>query len=629
MATEQKKAHEVYFDSLRSPKLEEVFAMIDNSQFDEAVVWLENFISEADKHDQQEIIDAYAQLIRISAETRNFSKIHDYIERVKSFDIQTTQEKNRFAHCLYSAGASWSYAGNTAKALAHFEASYNIAVDLNDPILKFKNKMGMAESHRTKGNYSYVLENRDSLESAAKETEQPYYSSYVYNLLGNVQRKQGNYQEAIVYFQKALDILENHKNSSTYHYTLWAMGTCYAGLEDEEKAKIYLNLATNEQSKGVEFWRNNVLAKMTLAELKVVVGKYDKAEELYNDINKLVGDDENTYYGKRLMRGLALLKLKEGKYDDANELIDRLVVNAAKTDNQREGMRLRTLKAEVFLRTGETSQHEQAVAMIEEALVFNQKQGMKRHEAVCLELLARLDSRTGYFEDAYKRALEMVNVAKASHFDRLFIRAKLITFVLMRKLGKNIKTNDLLELQPIINRLNTEAERVILGRFETQSYDTWSQKLHLLNEHGQRYVNEFFEDFHFVPEQSIDMEIDPNSHYVREKHLGEIPFHNKFTLMRLLLLLAETPGREYSKEEISEKIWQQEYNPLRHDNNIYININRLRKLIEPNPRESRYIMNGSKGYYFNPAMKVNFSTKISNTAPRLQGMSRNSELSPT
>ncbi len=70
---------------------------------------------------------------------------------------------------------------------------------------------------------------------------------------------------------------------------------------------------------------------------------------------------------------------------------------------------------------------------------------------------------------------------------------------------------------------------------------------------------------------------------------------------------------------MAKEIWGQEYNPLRHDNNIYININRLRKLIEPNPRESGYVINGSRGYYFNPEMKVNISTKIAQTAPRIQG----------
>jgi DNA-binding response OmpR family regulator len=197
--------------------------------------------------------------------------------------------------------------------------------------------------------------------------------------------------------------------------------------------------------------------------------------------------------------------------------------------------------------------------------------------------------------------------------------------VLRRKLGKSSSNEQVDAALMRINRLNAEAERVILSRFSAESYDAWTTELARLDSNAQRYVNEFFEDFHFVPSQTTDVEIDQNSHYVREKHLGEIPFHNKFTLMKILCLLAETPGKEFSKEQLAKEIWGQEYNPLRHDNNIYININRLRKLIEPNPRESRYVMNGSRGYYFNPAMKVNISSKISDVAPRLQSKKNNGE----
>jgi DNA-binding winged helix-turn-helix (wHTH) protein len=318
-----------------------------------------------------------------------------------------------------------------------------------------------------------------------------------------------------------------------------------------------------------------------------------------------------------MLRGKALLCIKKGDYEKANEIIDKLVVIAASENKEKELMRLRLLKAEVLLRTGEAAQHEQASAMLQEALVYHQNIQMNRHVAVCLELLSRLDSRMGYPAEALRKAQEMSKLAKESSFERLYIRSRLIEFVLRRKLGETVPSAQLSELLPIINKLNTEADRTIVARFQVESYDVWAQQLSLLTQHSQRFVNEFFEDFHFVPEQMLDMVIDPNSHYVREKHLGEIPFHNKFTLMRILLLLAEAPGKEFSKEDLALKIWGQDYNPLRHDNNIYININRLRKLVEPNPRESRYVMNGSRGYYFNPLMKVDFSKKISDTSPRL------------
>lgn len=475
----------------------------------------------------------------------------------------------------------------------------------------------MATALRSQGDYASVEEIYPELEKLANETGDPESPGYLKVLMGNIYRKQGNFRKAIAIFESANLIFSSNKNSPGYHYVLWAIGTCYAAIEDQEKARIYLDLATNNSAEGVEFWRINLLSKMTLAELYTVTGEYPTADDLYSKISKQIGGDENSYYGRRMLRGEALLCIRQGDFEKANEKIDQLVVLAVRENNQREIMRLRPLKAEVLLRTGEVSQHEQATEMLGEAQVFFKERNLRRHLAVCLELLARLDSRCGYPNDALKKAQEMVNISKDAHFERLYVKAKLIEFVLNRKVGKAIAAKEGAELMPLINRLNAESERVILSRFLITSYDAWTAQLHKLNPHAQRYVNEFFEDFHFVPEQSIDMEVDPISHYVREKHLGEIPFHNKFTLMKILMLLAEKPGKEFSKEELALKIWEQEYNPLRHDNNIYININRLRKLVEPNPRESRYVMNGSQGYYFNPNMKVNISTKIADTAPRL------------
>jgi DNA-binding response OmpR family regulator len=396
------------------------------------------------------------------------------------------------------------------------------------------------------------------------------------------------------------------------------MGTCYAALEDKEKAKIYLELAISNFDKNSEFRRINILSLLTLAELTTITGEYDRADGYYKMAIELAGSDEASYFGRRIVRGQTLLAIRKGELDQANEFIDRLVIVAVREKNQGELMRLRLLKAEILLRAGEAAQHDEARAMLDEALVYFKEREVRRHQAVCYELLARLDSRSGNPQDALRKVEEMLKIAQESVFDRLRLKAELCKMTLERKLGRQVTVDQLQEVEALVNRLNAEAERVILARFTFASYEDWTRALTKLNSYHERYVNDFFEDFHFVPVQSMDMEIDQNSHYVREKHLGEIPFHNKFTLMRILCLIAETPGREFSKEQLAKEIWGQEYNPLRHDNNIYININRLRKLVEPNPRESRYVMNGARGYYFNPAMKVKLSSKISDTAPRAQ-----------
>ena len=383
----------------------------------------------------------------------------------------------------------------------------------------------------------------------------------------------------------------------------------------KKKQKIYLNIASNS-FKGIEFWRINILSKLTLAKMHSDHGEYDQATELYDSISDEIGSSETSYFGRRLLGAKTLLHIQKSEYDKANELIDKLVITAAKENNIRELMRLRIWKSRILLRSGDASSHEEARAMLLEALAFYKERNNNRYQTQCLEILARLDSCSGYPNDALNKITNMLNLAGQGKNERMAIRGELAKLVLNRKLGKSVTAKEIEELILRIQKVNAQPERVILARFTTGNYDEWHTDLKRLSPLSQSYVNDFFEDFHFIPNQSVDLEIDKNSSYVREKHLGEIPFHNKFTLMKLLCLLAETPGKEYSKEDLAREIWNQEYNPLRHDNNIYININRLRKLIEPNPRESRYVMNGSMGYYFNPSMKVNISSKIADVAPR-------------
>lgn len=570
-------------------------------------------------------LETYYHLSRIATELRQPQVIGTYLSEVEKIKVSTPAEKTQLGQFYYGIGTVCSQDGcylpasanSSETAKDYFSKALKIAEEAGDNELAFKAVYGAAENLRSEGKYNEALELKPKLDELAALTKNAMHDAWAKHLAGNICRKQGRYSEAIQLFNIALETFKTNRNSYEYQYCLWALGTCYAAIEDEQKAKIFLGLAADSGATPTGPSRITLLSKMTLAELKTVVGKYDKAMDLYNEILELIGAQENSYFGRRMLRGKALLCIKRGDYDKANEIIDKLVVIAASENKEKELMRLRLLKAEVLLRTGEASQHEQASAMLQEALVYHQDINMNRHVAVCLELLSRLDSNMGYPQDAFRKAQEMARVAKESSFERLYVRARLMEFVLRRKLGESLPASQLVELFPIINKLNAEAERTILNRFQEESYDTWAQQLQHLSEHAQRFVNEFFEDFHFVPEQMLDMVIDPNSHYVREKHLGEIPFHNKFTLMRILLLLAEAPGKEFSKEDLAQKIWGQDYNPLRHDNNIYININRLRKLVEPNPRESRYIMNGSRGYYFNPLMKVDFSKKISDTSPRL------------
>ena len=607
-----------------APELRAAIDLITTGKTDDAKQALEDFV-ESDKATNHAKLKAFGHLIRLAGESFDLEKVPHYIEEIRKIPLNTDSEKQHFAECLYAIGEGWSYLGDQAKARKNLNQAYAITEEIGNDKLKFYIELGLLEIKRQEGKYDEVLEQVKPLKEAAIKDGIIQRVGTCYTLEGDALRKQGLYKEALQAYTESLEIFSQNKNSPFYHYVLWSIGTCYAALEDKEKAVIYLELASHN-SQSIQFWRVNIRANLTLAELHTISGHYVKAEDCYKKVLSHSGMDENSYYGKRYLRGMALLYTRMGEYTNADEIIDKLVVASVRGQKQGDIMRLRLLKAEVLIRGGEANQLEEARAMLEEALAYYKERKILRHKASCLELLARLDSVGGFHQEALIKVRKTIEIAQTSSFDRLYLRAALAKKVLERKLGLTPSQEDDEKIRRLINQLNARPERIIFSRFKYESYDEWSNELRRLDQHGQRFVNEFFDDFHFIPNQSVDIEIDRNSNYVREKHLGEIPFHNKFTLMKILLLLAEAPGKEFSKEVLAKEIWDQEYNPLRHDNNIYININRLRKLLEPNPRESRYVMNGSKGYYFNPSMKVNISSRISDVAPRSQGITTGKEL---
>jgi len=101
-----------------------------------------------------------------------------------------------------------------------------------------------------------------------------------------------------------------------------------------------------------------------------------------------------------------------------------------------------------------------------------------------------------------------------------------------------------------------------------------------------------------------DLIFNSNLNSVTELKLGRIDFKNQFVLLDLLKLFITNPGTTFSKEYLVEHIWQQNYDPLIHDNKVYVTIKRLRKMIEPDFDKPKYIFRAKNGYFMNRSAKV-------------------------
>ena len=102
----------------------------------------------------------------------------------------------------------------------------------------------------------------------------------------------------------------------------------------------------------------------------------------------------------------------------------------------------------------------------------------------------------------------------------------------------------------------------------------------------------------------FDLVFDQTSNSVSEKKKGRVDFKNQFILLDMLRLFMKQPGVVHSKEHLVRQVWKQDYDPIIHDNKIYVTIKRLRKLIEPDYDKPKYIFRAKNGYYLNKSAKI-------------------------
>jgi DNA-binding winged helix-turn-helix (wHTH) protein len=111
-----------------------------------------------------------------------------------------------------------------------------------------------------------------------------------------------------------------------------------------------------------------------------------------------------------------------------------------------------------------------------------------------------------------------------------------------------------------------------------------------------------------LDEASVDFLLDAQSGIVRTRDAGSIKVGKQFVLMGMLesLCKAHLNGSEVgvTKAELIQAVWNENYHPSIHDNKLYYNINRLRRLIEPDVAKPKYLLNSKDGYRLAPGLNV-------------------------
>ncbi|MEK7690132.1 MAG: helix-turn-helix domain-containing protein [Bdellovibrionota bacterium] len=125
-----------------------------------------------------------------------------------------------------------------------------------------------------------------------------------------------------------------------------------------------------------------------------------------------------------------------------------------------------------------------------------------------------------------------------------------------------------------------------------------------------------------LADDAVDLLIDSKTGVVKTRETGSVSLRKQYVLLHLLEALSKAhvsrnsdqEERGLSKADIIDSVWHESYRPEAHDNKLYYNINRLRKLIEPDFRKPKYLLNWKEGYRLAPGLKIQWiRDSVSNT----------------
>lgn len=120
-----------------------------------------------------------------------------------------------------------------------------------------------------------------------------------------------------------------------------------------------------------------------------------------------------------------------------------------------------------------------------------------------------------------------------------------------------------------------------------------------------------------LKQDEFDITIDLDSRVVKTRDGQNISLKNQYILLQLLDSLSkahvEKKNAGLSKAEIIQKVWEEKYRPEAHDNKLYYNINRLRKIVEKDAASPKIIMSWKEGYRFAPGLRVELRTSKTST----------------
>ncbi|MGA9969572.1 MAG: CHAT domain-containing tetratricopeptide repeat protein [Candidatus Acidiferrales bacterium] len=245
----------------------------------------------------------------------------------------------------------------------------------------------------------------------AFETKQPFLETKALGSLGRLAMIQGHYDEAVDWYEKALDLAQSLGAQTLVAKILGNEGWNYYKLGDFEKAENLFERARADSSR-LGLYQDELVWVTNIGTMKYDVHSYAPAEQDYQQALDLARKLDNNAATANCLNNLAHVAVMEEKYDRAEQYNgEALALERASKDRSLE---LFSLITESYIATG-NKDFPQAESELNEVLREKTSDSYLRWQAEsALANVYAVEDRPARAEEYFRKALATIETVRTS-----------------------------------------------------------------------------------------------------------------------------------------------------------------------------------------------------------------------
>jgi CHAT domain-containing protein/Tfp pilus assembly protein PilF len=230
------------------------------------------------------------------------------------------------------------------------------------------------------------------------QVHRPQSAGQDLNLIGGMYRQAGAMDQAVQFYNRALDWDRRSNNRFSEAQSLDNLGHAYTALGQFDQALAYLNQALPVR-REVKDARGEGVTLSNIGNVYMGKGEYNEAIRFYSlaipILHKAVAESDEA----NALAGLGAAYTSLSRYDQAAVTLEQALGVARKTQNrQAEGAILNSL-GQTYENQGK---YDKAVGVLNEALTIDQQTNDREGQSACLNNLGAVYMDTGQFAQAVK-----------------------------------------------------------------------------------------------------------------------------------------------------------------------------------------------------------------------------------